>query len=201
MKIAPLVIVAVSGIDPAFNRNRPIRHPQSPSDYPGLETLFPSYVRRDPALFNIVNKKLFTNSKGKQRFNPIGDKQRAIVDDFICTQNSMFLIHKTSDYNAFNTIDFADFALNDANCNVDSANIAWFSVDAADLNWSADADWTENAGSATSVAQTIEYVAAIIPLDSCGTTAELGTNDAGEDVVIFKVSKLQLSKRIAHHQF
>jgi len=187
MKIAPLVIVAVSGLDPAFNKQRPIHHPVQADALPGLESLFPNHVRRDPALFNMINRKLFTDAQGKRRFNPIGDdKQRAIVDDFICTQNSMFLIHKTSDYDAFNTIDYTDFALNDANCNVDSANLAWFSVDAANLNWSADSDWTDNSGSATSDASTIEYVAAIIPLDSCGTTAELGTNDAGEDVVIFK---------------
>ena len=189
MKIATTVIMAVSGevMDPAFNKLRPIHYPVAADSLPGLESLFPGQMRRDPALFNAINRKLFRDSQGNRRFNPADGNQRAIVDDFICTQNSMFLLHKTSGYEAFNTIDYTDFALNDANCNVDSANLAWFSVEAENLNWSADSDWTANAGSATSDTTTIEYVAAIIPLDSCGTTAEMGVNDNGEDVVIFKV--------------
>lgn len=173
-------------MDPAFNKARPKHHPVQADSMPGLESLFPSHVRTDPALFNLVNNKLFKDAHGNKRFNPLGSNQRAIVDDFICTQNSMFLLHQTSQYSAFNTIDYTDFALNDASCNIDSSNIAWFSVDAPNLTWAQDSDWTGNQASATSDASAIEWVAAIIPLDSCGTTAEMGKNDAGDDVVIFK---------------
>ena len=196
MKIASLVIMAVSGevMDPAFNKLRPIHYPVAADSLPGLESLFPGQMRRDPALFSAINKKLFRDSKGNRRFNPVDGNQRAMVDNFICTQNSMFLIHQTTQYEAFNTVDYTDFALNDANCNIDSANLAWFSVNAENLSWSADSDWTGNSGNATSNTSTIEYVAAIIPLDSCGTTAEMGQNDNGEDVVIFKVTSNQSFK-------
>jgi hypothetical protein len=103
----------------------------------------------------------------------------------------MFLIHKTSDYNAFNTIDFSDFALNDQTCNVASQNLAWFATDATDMTWGESTDgqnWYDNfVGQVDPLTGTaVEYVAAIIPLDGCGTTAEMGVNDAGEDIVIFK---------------
>ena len=103
----------------------------------------------------------------------------------------MFLIHKTSDYTAFNTIDFSDFALNDQSCNIATQNLAWFAADASDMTWSESPngqDWLDNlAGQVDPLTgAAVEYVAAIIPLDSCGTTAEMGKNDAGEDIVIFK---------------
>ena len=103
----------------------------------------------------------------------------------------MFLIHKTSDYQAFNTIDYSDFALNDASCNIASQNLAWFAADASDMTWSESPDgqnWIDNlAGQVDPLTgAAVEYVAAIIPLDSCGTTAEMSVNDAGEDIVIFK---------------
>jgi len=205
MKISTLVILSAveAGrpadfvLDPAFNRNRPIRHPQSPSDYPGLETLFPSYVRHDPALFNMVNKKLFTNSQGQRGFTPVNNKHRAIADDFFCTQDSMFLIHQTSNYTAFNTVNHTDFSFADAACNHESGNFAWFAVGADDaLEWSNGDDFTSNVGGSASVVSSdcadddtcggIEYIAAIFPLDGCGTEAEMGKNDNGDDVVIFK---------------
>lgn len=188
MKIAPLVIMSATGevVDPAHNRQRPVHHPKPASAFPGLESLFPSQVRKDPALFNLVNKQFFTDKKGKRAFNPTQDGKRTLVDEFICTQNSMFLIHKTSDYDAFNTVEYSDFALNDANCNIDSANLAWFSVSAEGLSWSQGDDWTSNSGQQTSDPSSIEYVAAIIPLDACGTTAEMGKDDNDNDVVIFK---------------
>ena len=205
MKISTLVILSAveAGrpadfvLDPAFNRNRPIRNPQSPASIPGLETLFPNYVRHDPALFNMVNKKLFTNSKGQRGFSPIS-KKRAINDDFFCTQDSMFLIHQTSNYTAFNTVNFADFAFEDPACNHASGNFAWFAVGADQaLQWDGASDFTSNIAGNDSVISPncadddtcggIEYIAAVFPLDGCGTTAEMGTNDAGEDVVIFKV--------------
>ena len=207
MKISTLVILSAveAGrpadfvLDPAFNRNRPIRHPQSPSDYPGLETLFPSYVRHDPALFNMVNKKLFTNSQGQRGFTPVNNKHRAIADDFFCTQDSMFLIHQTSNYTAFNTVNHTDFSFADAACNHESGNFAWFAVGADDaLEWSNGDDFTSNVGGSASVVSSdcadddtcggIEYIAAIFPLDGCGTEAEMGKNDNGDDVVIFKVN-------------
>lgn len=188
MKIAPLVIMSATGevVDPAHNRLRPVHHPKPASAFPGLESLFPSQVRKDPALFNLVNKQFFTDTKGNRAFNPTQDGKRALVDEFICTQNSMFLIHKTSDYDAFNTVEYSDFALNDANCNIDSANLAWFSVSAEGLSWSQGDDWTSNSGQQTSDPSSIEYVAAIIPLDACGTTAEMGKDANDNDVVIFK---------------
>lgn len=207
MKISTLVILSAveAGrpadfvLDPAFNRNRPIRHPQSPSDYPGLETLFPDFVRHDPALFNMVNKKLFTNSRGQRGFSPVNNKHRAIADDFFCTQDSMFLIHQTSNYTAFNTVNHTDFSFADATCNHESGNFAWFAVGANDaLEWSSGDDFTANVGGTASVVSPncadddtcggIEYIAAIFPLDGCGTEAEMGQNDNGDDVVIFKVN-------------
>merc|ERR1712159_381840 len=208
MKISTLVILSAveSGrpadfvLDPAFNRNRPIRHPLAPTDYPGLETLFPDYVRHDPALFSMVNRKLFRNHKGQRGFNPINNKHRAIADDFFCTQDSMFLIHQTSNYTAFNTVNHTDFSFADASCNHDSGNFAWFAVGAdASLDWADSEDFTTNigegSGSSSIVSANcaddntcggIEYIAAIFPLDSCGTTAEMGVNDDGDDVVVFK---------------
>lgn len=205
MKISTLVILSAveAGrpadfvLDPAFNRNRPIRHPQSPADLPGLETLFPDFVRHDPALFNMVNKKLFTNSKGQRGFSPVNNKHRAIADDFFCTQDSMFLIHQTSNYTAFNTVNHTDFSFADSTCNHASGNFAWFAVGAdSALEWSGAETFTSNIAGTDSVVSAncadddtcggIEYIAAIFPLDGCGTTAEMGTNDAGDDVVIFK---------------
>ena len=103
----------------------------------------------------------------------------------------MFLIHKTSQYNAFNTIDFSDFALNDQTCNIASQNLAWFAADASDMTWGESSNgqnWYDNLGGQVDplTGTAVEYVAAIIPLDGCGTTAEMGVNDAGEDIVIFK---------------
>ena len=45
----------------------------------------------------------------------------------------MFLIHQTNQYNAFNTIDYTDFALADADCNVGSNHLAWFAVPDMDV--------------------------------------------------------------------
>lgn len=147
-------------------------------------------MRHDPSLFQRAEARYFPEIDGKRQFNPIKN-HRAIESDFFCTQESMFLIHKTSDYNAFNTIDFSDFALNDQTCNVASQNLAWFATDAIDMTWGESTDgqnWYDNfVGQVDPLTGTaVEYVAAIIPLDGCGTTAEMGVNDAGEDIVIFK---------------
>lgn len=134
----------------------------------------------------------------------------------------MFLIHKTSDYAAFSTLDYTDFAMNDANCNVDNGYFAWFAVDTAFDGHNNQTDpWINGgvanadghnvvgtdgqldpvgAGPVTGVdangetvlvtPTTIEYIAAIFPLDGCGTTAEMHTeqNNAGLDknFVLFK---------------
>lgn len=134
----------------------------------------------------------------------------------------MFLIHKTSDYEAFSTLDFTDFAMNSADCNVDNGYFAWFAVDTDFDGHNNQTDpWINGGvpnadehnvigtdgqldpvddgpvtginanGETILVAETtIEYIAAIFPLDGCGTTAEMHTeqNNAGLDknFVLFK---------------
>jgi len=238
MKISTLVIlsdIAVEGssrasklksLDPAFNRMRPKLHPSGPAAYPDLASLFPNQVRHDPALFQMVDKKLFTDPKGRRRFYPLDKKRRAIEDEFFCTQDSMFLIHKTTDYKAFATLDYTDFAMNSADCNVDNGYFAWFAVDTAFDGHNNQTDPWINGGSQNAddhytvgtdgqlspeaapvgagpelgedaegntivvTPTTIEYIAAIFPLDGCGTTAEMHTeqNNAGLDknFVLFK---------------
>ena len=104
MKISTLVIlsdIAVEGssrasklasLDPAFNRMRPKLHPKGPAAYPDLASLFPNQVRHDPALFQMVDKKLFTDPRGRRRFHPLDKKRRAIEDEFFCTQVNFFRI-------------------------------------------------------------------------------------------------------------
>lgn len=214
MKISSLVILSevavesnakfrtledpTSMLDPAFVKERPIRHPKTPADYPGLESLLKGQARHDPKMFKMVNKKLFTNSKGKRGFNPRPDpRNRAIADDFFCSQDSMFLIHQTSNYTAFNTVNFTDFSFADSSCNHESGHFAWFAVGADEaLDWGTPEDNTANMGDDTSVVSAdcaddntcdgIEYIAAIFPLDGCGTTAEMDVNANGDDVVVFK---------------
>jgi len=191
-----------------------------------LASLFPNQVRHDPALFQMVDKKLFTDPKGRRRFYPLDKKRRAIEDEFFCTQDSMFLIHKTTDYKAFATLDYTDFAMNSADCNVDNGYFAWFAVDTAFDGHNNQTDPWINGGSQNAddhytmgtdgqlspeaapvgagpelgedaegntivvTPTTIEYIAAIFPLDGCGTTAEMHTeqNNAGLDknFVLFK---------------
>lgn len=234
MKISTLVIlsdIAVEGssrasklasLDPSYNRMRPKFHPKGPAAYPDLASLFPNQIRHDPALFQMVDKKLFVDPRGRRRFHPLDKKRRAIEDEFFCTQDSMFLIHKTSDYEAFSTLDFTDFAMNSADCNVDNGYFAWFAVDTAFDGHNNQTDpWINGGvpnadehnvigtdgqldpvddgpvtginanGETILVAETtIEYIAAIFPLDGCGTTAEMHTeqNNAGLDknFVLFK---------------
>jgi len=205
---------------------RPKLHPSGPAAYPDLASLFPNQVRHDPALFQMVDKKLFTDPKGRRRFYPLDKKRRAIEDEFFCTQDSMFLIHKTTDYKAFATLDYTDFAMNSADCNVDNGYFAWFAVDTAFDGHNNQTDPWINGGSQNAddhytmgtdgqlspeaapvgagpelgedaegntivvTPTTIEYIAAIFPLDGCGTTAEMHTeqNNAGLDknFVLFK---------------
>jgi len=201
---------------------RPKLHPRSPSAYPDLASLFPNQVRHDPALFQMVDEKLFTDPKGRRRFHPLNKKRVALEDEFFCTQDSMFLIHKTSQYDAFSTLDYTDFAMNSADCNVDNGYFAWFAVDTAFDGHNNQTDAWINGGTANAddhntiatdgsldpalnnpvtatdadgntilvTATTIEYIAAIFPLDGCGTTAEMVTelNNAGLDknFVLFK---------------
>jgi len=234
MKISTLVIlsdIAVEGssrasklaaLDPAFNRMRPKFHARSPSAYPDLASLFPNQVRHDPALFQMVDAKLFTDPKGRRRFHPLNKKRVALEDEFFCTQDSMFLIHKTSQYDAFSTLDYTDFAMNSADCNADNGYFAWFAVDTSFEDHGNSTDpWinggglnandhntvgtdgaliaadnqpvtAEDADGNTIVVQesAIEYIAAIFPLDGCGTTAEMHVeqNNAGMDknFVLFK---------------
>jgi len=193
MKISQWALPAASigsRLDKNWNKNRPLYNASPARSYTDLSTLFPHQMRRDPALFQRAEARYFPEIDGKRQFNPVKN-HRAIESDFFCTQESMFLIHKTSDYKAFNTIDFSDFALNDKSCSVASQNLAWFAADATDMTWSNSTDgqnWSDNlAGQVDPLTGTaVEYVAAIIPLDGCGTTAEMGVNDAGEDIVIFK---------------
>lgn len=193
MKISQWALPAVavgSRLDKNWNKNRPLYNAVPARSYSDLSTLFPRQMRHDPSLFQRAEARYFPEIDGKRQFNPIKN-HRAIESDFFCTQESMFLIHKTSDYNAFNTIDFSDFALNDQTCNVASQNLAWFATDAIDMTWGESTDgqnWYDNfVGQVDPLTGTaVEYVAAIIPLDGCGTTAEMGVNDAGEDIVIFK---------------
>jgi len=235
MKISTLVIlsdIAVEGssrasklasLDPAFNRMRPKLHAKAPAAYPDLASLFPNQVRHDPALFQMVDKQLFTDPKGRRRFHPLNKKRVALEDEFFCTQDSMFLIHKTSQYEAFSTLNYDDFAMNSADCNADTGYFAWFAVDTAFDGHNNQTDpWTNgnglnsddhltvgtdgaldpvadgpvtgvdaSTGEITLVTPTtIEYIAAIFPLDGCGTTAEMHTekNNAGMDknFVLFK---------------
>ena len=113
----------------------------------------------------------------------------------------MFLIHQTSNYTAFNTVNHTDFSFADASCNHESGNFAWFAVGAdASLDWNDSGDFNNNIaeGSASSSIVSancadddtcggIEYIAAIFPLDSCGTTAEMG-----KDGVRHKMTKKQV---------
>ena len=51
-----------------------------------LASLFPNQARHDPALFQMVDRKLFTDPKARRRFHPLDKKRRAIEDEFFCTQ-------------------------------------------------------------------------------------------------------------------
>merc|ERR1711990_847863 len=114
MKIPALAIPAFAAadgrFDPNWNRNRPLLSPQRAASIPSLSTLFPTQQRRDPGLFN-----------------PVKDT-RTVTEDFMCTKESMFLIHQTNQYDAFHTMNFTDFALEDTSCNVASNHMAWFAV-------------------------------------------------------------------------
>lgn len=188
--------------DPAHNPLRPKWSPKTATEIPDLSALFPNQVRRDPELFSRVNKELFASYGSKRGWAPASRNKNGGIDTeprFFCTQDSMFLIQRTTEFEAFNTIDHSDFALNDPNCNVASNNMAWFAVNAPTIStWEGQTEFEEQIQGANGIVcnpgdncDTIEYVAAIIPLDGCGSTAEMeqhinpATNKT-EDYVVFK---------------
>jgi len=192
MKIPALAIPAFAAadgrFDPNWNRNRPLLSPQRAASIPSLSTLFPTQQRRDPGLFSRVDKLYFAGDAGSRRFNPVKDT-RTVTEDFMCTKESMFLIHQTNQYDAFHTIDYTDFALEDTNCNVASNHMAWFAVPNLDFTDHADGNGfnsTDALNCDNTDCSAVEYVAAIIPLDSCGTTAEMSTDENGDDIILFK---------------
>merc|ERR1711953_542763 len=186
----PAFVAADERFDPNWNRNRPLLSPQRASSIPSLASLFPTQQRRDPALFSRMGNLYFAGDAGNRRFNPVKDI-RTVTEDFMCTKESMFLIHQTNQYDAFHTMNFTDFALEDTSCDVNSNHLAWFAVPNVDFTDHGDGNLFNGTDALDCKVDNckdvaVEYVAAIIPLDSCGTTAEMSTDANGDDIILFK---------------
>ena len=81
-----------------------------------IKDLLPEQVRFDPALYEKVDRKLFSR----------GRMDTAIPDDgdnfFSCGQNAMSLVVVTDKYAGLSTLEEGDFSLMDTNCNATTVN-------------------------------------------------------------------------------
>jgi len=148
-------LVMLSGsqaLDRNFNPDRP-RVAGRCQQTSSVKDLLPEQVRFDPALYEKVDRKLFSR----------GRMDTAIPDDgdnfFSCGQNAMSLVVVTDKYAGLSTLEEGDFSLMDTNCNATTSHVKWECVQDADGN-------------------DVELLVAHIPLDECGTAASYDeTND------------------------